>query len=555
MRWRPLYGLVLLLPVYLLFQGLTAFGLLNNVEGMYAEIAREMLASQDWRDWIIPHLNGLPYIEKPPLLYWTEALSMALFGVNDFAVRLVPALSALASIAAVIWYGQRLYSPRFGVLCGFVLGTSIGFVFLNKVAMTDPLMSACFNAAVLVSHVAWVERRRSLLRWAYGCLALAVLTKGLVTLALFVGVWGSYGLCCARRDIPALLRFLLAPGAWGVFLLVAGPWHVAAALILPEFSWFYFINEHVLRFLGLRVPRDYYSGSPLYYLHRLTLFFFPWVLVLLMSLLQRRPLSGGPVAARSFLWVCVLLPLAFFSASAAKANYYVIVCLPPFAVLAALRLEHQLLKQDTPWLMSVVTLTGMVAWMLLLFRIWAERQGIELSWLPLSRDDRLWLSVSFVLLTTAGTLAALNRRNVWTVLLLGGVLVPIGLYVSVGAGRVEDRVSARIMAEKMLQSPSELPLFFYQDYEDYSALPFYLQRNDVGIVDQKSADLAFGLGLNADPQRFPSLDAFAARRGPALLLVLDSRVRAGLPPQLEPRLERLERVGNATLYRFTPVAG
>jgi len=553
MRWRPLHGLVLLLPLYLIFHGLTAFGLLNNVEGMYAEIAREMLASNDWHGWVIPHLNGLPYIEKPPLLFWTEALSMALFGVNDFAVRLVPTLSAVASIGTLLWYGQRLHGPRFGALAAFVLGTSVGFVFLNKVAMTDPLMSACFNAALLVSHVAWVEKRPALLRWAYGWLALAVLTKGFVALVLFVGVWGCYGLIFARQEIPQLLRFLLAPWAWAVFLLVAGPWHLAAALSLPEFSWFYFINEHVLRFLGRREPKDYYSGSPLYYLPRLVLLFFPWFLVLLMSLVQRRPLSGGPVSVRGFLWICVLVPLAFFSASAAKANYYVIVCLPALALLAALKLEHQLIKQDTPWLMTVVTLTGMVAWMLLLARIWAERQGVELSWLPLSRDDRFWLSASFVLLTTMGTLSALNRRHVWTLLLLGAVLVPVSVYVSLGAGRVEERISARVMAERILASyyPG-LPLFFYQDYEDYSALPFYLQRADIGIAEPQSADLAFGLGLFRDKERFPSLETFVTRKTPALLLILDSRVRAGLPQLLEHRLERLDRVGNATLYRFNP---
>ena len=552
MRWRPLHGVALLLPIYLLFQGLTAFGLLNNVEGMYAEIAREMLVSGDWHHWIIPHLNGVPYIEKPPLLYWTEALSMALFGINDFAVRLVPALSAVASMGTVLWYGQRVHGPRFGVLAAFVLGTSVGFVFLNKVAMTDPLLSSCLNAAVLVSHVAWLEQRPTLLRWAYGYLALAVLTKGFVALALFVGIWGSYGLCCARRDIPALLRFLLAPGAWAVFLLVAGPWHLAAALSLKEFSWFYFINEHVLRFLGLREPKDYYSGSPLYYLPRLALMFFPWFLVLLMPLVQRRPLSGGPVAVRSFLWMAVLLPLVFFSASAAKANYYVIVCLPALALLAALKLEHQLIKQDTPWLMTMVTLTGMVAWGLLLLRIWAERQGIELSWLPLTRDDRFWLSAAFVLLTTVGTLFAANRRHVGAVLLLGAVMVPIGLYVSIGAGRVEERISARLMAERIAADYPDEPLYLYQDYEDYSALPFYLQRGNLPVADQQSADLAFGLRLGRNPEQFPSLGAFAAQQRPVLLLILDARVRAGLPPLLEGRLERLTRVGNATLYRVLP---
>ena len=84
--------LLLLFPLYFLFHSLAAFGLLNNVEGMYAEIAREMLAGGHW---IIPHLNDVPYIEKPPLLYWLAALSMSVFGVQDWAVSVVPASAGL----------------------------------------------------------------------------------------------------------------------------------------------------------------------------------------------------------------------------------------------------------------------------------------------------------------------------------------------------------------------------------------------------------------------------------------------------------------------------
>lgn len=489
---------VLLLPVFLLFYGLGSFGLLNNVEGMYAEISREMLVSSDWRHWVIPHLNGLPYIEKPPLLYWTQALSMGLFGETDVAVRLVPTLASLASMASLWWYGRRLYGERFGRMAAFMLGTSLGFSFLCKIGMTDPLLSACFGGALLASHLAWVERQKHLLRWAMVWLALAVLTKGFVALALYLGVWGAYWTFCVRGERWQLLRFLVGIDAWAVFLAVAAPWHVAAALSLEGFSWFYFINEHVLRFLGLREPKDYYSGTPLYYVPRLILMSLPWALLLFVGpvLRKRHGLDGDPdiISSRGFLWAAALFPLVFFSVSAAKANYYVLVCLPALALLAATEL--------------------------------CFARGGWLGWL--------------------------NSRFAALVLFLGVMLVPAMVFGVSQAGAGEERFSARLLAGEIQRRDGALPVYLYQDYEDYSALPFYLRRSNLRVVDVKSQDLAFALKRHRDAQAYPSLTEFLALPERAWLVVLDARVRNGLPAELSAVLQPMARVGNATLYLRNP---
>ncbi|GAB2181436.1 hypothetical protein DLREEDagrD3_16590 [Denitratisoma sp. agr-D3] len=484
----------LLLPVVLLCWGLGDFGLLNNVEGMYAEIGREMLQSSAWQDWVIPHLNGLPYIEKPPLLYWAIAASLHLFGVADWAVRLVPVAAGLLCLGAVYAYGRQVAGPRFGFLAAFLLGTSAGFVMMSKVAMTDALLSALLTSALLLARLALLRGQRRLLWLGMAALALAVLTKGLVALALYGLVWLGWLLSAGRAQWRDHLAFLAAPSAWGVFLGVAAPWHLVAAWTLPEFSWFYFINEHVLRFLGLRVPKDYYSGTPFYYLPRLALMALPWWPGAVLAGWLR--LAPEQRRERAFLWACVLAPLVFFSASSAKANYYILVCLPGLALLAAQAVDYA----------------------------WARQPG----------------------------------RVQAAVLLLGCALVPAVVWLLAYAARTETAFSARTMAARIQAEArgeqGALPLFLYQDFEDYSALPFYLQQ-PLGVVDQQSADLRFGLGLvPRDEARYPTLAEFLHRPTPALLLVLDARVRNGLPPALAPRLERLARVGNASLYRFIPAS-
>src|SRR5215210_3885824 len=109
----PLW-LVWIAALVFIFAGLGSAGILDNNEGLYAEIPREMLASHDWRRWIIPHLNGLPYMEKPPLLYWLTALSFALFGESEWSARAVPALSSLACVALLLWFGRAVSRPHAG---------------------------------------------------------------------------------------------------------------------------------------------------------------------------------------------------------------------------------------------------------------------------------------------------------------------------------------------------------------------------------------------------------------------------------------------------------
>lgn len=481
----PLYFTALLVPLVLIFYGLSSFGLLNNAEGMYAEIGREMLAGGDW---LIPHLDGLPYIEKPPLLYWLLTLSMQIFGVSDLAVRLVPALSSTLTCALVAGFGARVAGRTYGAMAALVLGSCAGLLLMARIALADGLLTALLTTSWLLAYLALREERWLWWRLALVSLALALLTKGFVALVLFGLVGITHLWLNERTRWRKHLRLIADPWAWCLFLLIAVPWHWAATAAQPGFAWFYFINEHLLRFLGLREPRDYYSGSALYYLPRLALMTLPWLPLCALAIWTRRgqKAAQNDKALSSFLWVCVLAPLIFFSLSSAKANYYVVVCLPPLALLMARPME-QWWRSARPWRRLLLLLPALL-------------------------------------------------------------MVPTELALLKNAGQAEADFSARAMARE-ISKKENLPVFLYQDFEDYSALPFYLGR-PVGMIDSRSQDLHFALEQAQPAELFPSVDTFVRRTTPAYVVILDSRLRRPLPAELEARLDKQFKVGNGTLYHY-----
>ena len=119
LRWVMLLAAVAVACLYL--QGLGIVGFQDPDEGMYAEIAREMLAG---KDWVVPRFNGIPYIEKPPLVYWLTASTYAMLGPSEFSARLWKVLSIFGTIALTYGLGARLFSPRVGALSSIVLATA-----------------------------------------------------------------------------------------------------------------------------------------------------------------------------------------------------------------------------------------------------------------------------------------------------------------------------------------------------------------------------------------------------------------------------------------------
>ena len=473
---------------------LGGYGILDNNEGLYAEIPREMLASHDWRLWIIPHLNGLPYMEKPPLLYWLTALSFSLFGVAEWSARLVPAISSLGCVALLVRFGDALQRPQAGRLAALMFVSGIGVMVMSRTLMFDMLLTACLTAALMNAYLYSVHRKAAKLRLAYAWLALALMAKGVVALLLFGAVLFFLLLPTLWSDgLIQTCRAWLEPRAILIFLAIAAPWHIAASLVEPIFPWFYFINEHVLRFLGKREPHDYYAGPWWYYLPRMALYLFPWSF-LLPSLLQRAqqsPQSNEPKSLSRFLFLAWLLPLVFFSVSSAKANYYLVVVMPFAAFQLALAIEKRdFLRAPLRALpgLLVAVLAG-----LLYAALMARGDHLATQPIILGASPAQFVSVILASMIAVALLSAVVAWRWARVGILAYLVLPAGCAVAlmITLDAMEPQVSTRPLAHYLQTELAGRSVYLYRNFEEQSSLPFYLQR-PVSVIDSRSNDLFWG---------------------------------------------------------------
>jgi 4-amino-4-deoxy-L-arabinose transferase-like glycosyltransferase len=305
-----LAGFFLLLTVYLS----SAFSppLLDDADSSHAEVAREMLVRSDY---VTLHVNGIRYLEKAPLMYWLVAFSFRVFGAGDFAVRFPTLLAMVLSAWLALRWASRAFGERAGVYGVLFLASTIGVYLFTRILIPEAILSLLIAASLYFfltaglqassgQHQAgnggalrpgtWRLRLAASWRWyaGYACAALAVLTKGLAALA-FVGL--------------TLAVYLLITGEWrrwrefrlgtGIvtFLLIAAPWHVLAAVRNHGFLWFYFVNEHFLRFLGRRIPRDYNKLPAAAYWGLHLVWLFPWSMYLVVAVPGLwRAIVGGP---------------------------------------------------------------------------------------------------------------------------------------------------------------------------------------------------------------------------------------------------------------------
>ena len=335
---------------------------LDDADGTHANAARQMLLSGDW---VTLRVNNVRYLEKAPLPYWIAAASIRVFGIDAFAVHLPQAIAVLL-LALLGWHWAReAFGERAALYTGLGVLTSAGVFLFTRVFIPDVLLSLllavalyCFlkSLAPTLGGASIGQLSRAIsgvypyAMWA--ALALAVLTKGLVAIVFLFGAAAVYlALTGDARNWRRLRPLTGVP----LFLLIAAPWHILAGLRNTGgmnghgFFWFYFINEHVLRFLGRRIPRDYNKlpGFLFWSLHLVWLF--PWSLFLPLAIaaawrqrgklvsLARLRASLTSFARRSALLLALFsaLVLAFFSLSTNQEYYTFPAYLPLLMLLAA----------------------------------------------------------------------------------------------------------------------------------------------------------------------------------------------------------------------------
>jgi 4-amino-4-deoxy-L-arabinose transferase-like glycosyltransferase len=470
--------------------------LFNPDEARYAEIPREML---NGGDWVIPHLNGLDYIEKPPLQYWATATMYRLFGVGEFSARLYTALSALGTVALVGLLGARLGGRDTGWRAAAVLSGMFMVVILGQF-MTLDMSLTFFMTASVTGFLLAQQPGDGGLKWmlmAWIAAALGVLTKGVVAAAIPVAVLVIYSLCC--RDFAPWRKLNLS---WGLplFVVLTVPWHWLAAWRLDDFLQFFFVHEHVARYLTPIADRQ----EPWWFFIMVFLIgTVPWTVPALRVVAGgwRGRASAAQFSPTFFLWIWVLFVCVFFSLSDSKLMPYILPAMPALAVLIAAQ-PIATLKRD--FLITAI-LTAIAGLALLVASFYVS------ALVPASPARPYFLSL------------AKPVREVAALLIVSGAFVwargardatRAGVFLGVGwclAGLLLIRTTTLLapiysgidLANALPPGSGDAPLYSVRTYDQ--SLPFYLRRT-VMLVGYRG-ELDYGLRKAPDGE-IADLDEF-----------------------------------------------
>ncbi len=362
--WRISLLVLIVLWAVIYMAGLSRPALLDDADTVHAEAAREMVQRHDW---VTLYANGVRYLEKAPLMYWGVATSYTLFGVSEWSTRLPLMLGVLAMILSTYGLGRWALGSEGGFDSGLVLATALGPYLFTRFLIPDVPVGLWLTLTFWLFLVSLEQEKPA--RWTCWGLAavcaLNVLTKGLIGLVFPAGAIGLYLLLTGNLRHVLKLRLLSSAV---VFFAIAAPWHILAALRNPAqghvrgFLWFYFVNEHILRFLNRRVPRDYDTVPLLLFWALLVLWLIPWTVFLPQSLQEvprrwrdvhpdgPKPGPSGTPAFRAqmtrrqrayllfFLWNVVIV--GFFSLST-RQEYYTIPAIPGMALLVGGWLQRE----------------------------------------------------------------------------------------------------------------------------------------------------------------------------------------------------------------------
>jgi 4-amino-4-deoxy-L-arabinose transferase-like glycosyltransferase len=327
--WIPCVHFSILLVISgLLFFSHIACPLQEPEEPRYAEIPREMLESGQS---LVPLLHGLPYYDKPPLLYWLVMTAYELFDVNDWAARLVSSGAAFLTVFVVYYWGTRTISERAGFMAAVMLCLAPRFVYLGRLLTMNSLLCLWVVTALAFAHIAIQSERLRRWHWVASALAcgLGILTKGPVAFALIsVPVLATQVL--DRRFVRPSLR------AWAIYLLVAlgvaAPWFLAMAARDPEFLGYFFWKQNLVRYLA---PFDH--AKPVwYYVDDIVLGMLPWSLIGLFFLkhlyVRRGEATSSSSASLRFAFLAFAWCFTFFSLAGSKRAGYVLPAMPALAL-------------------------------------------------------------------------------------------------------------------------------------------------------------------------------------------------------------------------------
>ena len=547
-RVRYSLGIIFLLWVVIYLAGIFSPALLDDVDTIHAEAAREMVNRYDW---VTLYTDGIRYLEKAPLMYWGVAASYELFGSSEWSTRLPLMLGVLALLLVTYALGKRAYGERAGFYSSVVLATSLGPYIFTRFQIPDLIVGLWLALSALFFLRSLEQEKPS--RWvcwgfAATC-ALNVLTKSLIGLVFPLGAILLYLLITGNLRHILKLRLL---SSTIVFLAIAAPWHILAALANPSqgavrgFLWFYFVNEQFLRYIGKRVPPGYDTVPLLIFWGLTILWLAPWMVFLPQGVrqvpLRLREWRGQLDPARRaslFFFIWALVVVGFFTFST-RQEYYTLPALPALALLVGAWLAKEASAPEaesrsstiSSWVLFAMVALGSIVGIALLLSSKTPAPGADLADLLRKNPQDYDLALGHFLDLTPEALGMFRPQliaavaslfigaglNVWLRyqrkpeygnMILTGMMVALLACVHAAFVTFSPILSSKPLAAAIAQHyrPGDVVVIDGQ-YHEASSLNFYLKTR-VRVLHVPSGNLWYGSKFPDAPRVFETQASLA----------------------------------------------
>ena len=564
------YELIVILVAAIVFLG-CAIGppsLMDDVDAVHAQIARNIL---DSGDWVTAHLDGVAYLEKSPLRDWAMAVSYMIFGVHDWAARIPMALFTIALCWLTARIGGWAFGGRAGLYAGLALATCAGLFLFTRVLIPDVALTFAVTLAMWAFLRALEEDEPHPRRWAWimaASIATGLLLKGLIAAVLPAGAGLAYLLLTRQLFRRRTWKRLRPVSGTLIMLLIAAPWHVLATIRNPPyfyfsmrsvpgeyhgFFWFYFINEHLLRFLNMRYPRDYDTVPRLYFWLFNLLWLFPWsaYLAAAFRLSYRNVDRAGRMRLLALCWIGFLL--VFFTFSSTQ-EYYSMPCYPALALLIGYALTQQKWIRAGDRMISAIAVLAALAIGVILVQVWNLPTPGEISTALTEHPEAYTRSLghmgdltlkSFAYLRLplilAGIAFLIGASAVWWRQPIVAFVVMMVLFLH--SARIamvvfDPYLSSRPLANALMKAP---PGQLIEDnaYYTFSSVFFYANRRGL-LLNGRQTNLEYGSYAPKAP------DVFIDDAGLARLWRMPDRYYLLVEGPSVPRIELL--VGQPELH-------